>query len=355
LSIFDSQDFADHDQVSFCRDRSSGLFAIIAIHDVSLGPAVGGCRMWPYACEEEAIRDALRLSRGMTYKNAMAELPHGGGKSVILGDPRRDKSEALLRAFGRFVESLGGRYVAAPDVGMSVHDMDIMSGETRYVAGVSNQSRASGDPSPFTAHGVLAALRVAVEHRLQRSSLEGLRVALQGVGSTGMQLCQLLHEQGAALVVADVNPQAAAEAVARFGARAVRPEDIHAEDVDVFAPCALGAVLNDESVAVGAARCAVRTGLRGQRRRDHQRGGRDRRHLRPGRGVEARREDRSAAARHSLRGADQGRGSIPRGRRHGPREARGGAGCGPPGRRPLRERRGAPGAGRPAHPSEGIR
>ena len=249
MSIFDSQDFADHDQVSFCRDRSAGLFAIIAIHDVTLGPAVGGCRMWPYASEEDAIRDALRLSRGMTYKNAMAELPHGGGKSVILGDPRRDKSEALLRAFGRFVESLGGRYVAAPDVGMSVRDMDIMSGETRHVAGVSNRSRASGDPSPFTAHGVFAALRVAVEHHLQRQSLEGLRVALQGVGSVGMHLCQLLHEQGAALVVADVNPEAVAEAVARFGARAVRPEDIYAEDVDVFAPCALGAVLDDESVA----------------------------------------------------------------------------------------------------------
>ena len=249
MSIFDSQDFADHDQISFCRDRSSGLFAIIAIHDVTLGPAVGGCRMWPYASEEDAIRDALRLSRGMTYKNAVAELPHGGGKSVILGDPRRDKSEALLRAFGRFVETLGGRYVAAPDVGMSVRDMDIMSGETRHVAGLSNRSRASGDPSPFTAQGVFAALRVAVEHRLQRSSLEGLRVALQGVGSTGMQLCRLLHEQGAALVVADVNPEAVAEAVARFGARAVRPEDIHAEEVDVFAPCALGAVLNDESVA----------------------------------------------------------------------------------------------------------
>ncbi len=248
MSIFEAEDFADHDQVSFCRDRSAGLFAIIAIHDVTLGPAAGGCRMWPYASEEEAIRDALRLSRGMTYKNVMAELPHGGGKSVILGDPRTDKSEALLRAFGRFVESLGGRYIAAEDVGMTADDMDIVAGETHHVAG-SNRSRASGDPSPFTAHGVFAALRVAVEHQLQRSSLEGLRVALQGVGSVGMHLCRLLHEQGAELVVADVDPEAVAEAVARFGARAVGPEDIYAEDVDVFAPCALGAVLDDESVA----------------------------------------------------------------------------------------------------------
>jgi leucine dehydrogenase len=257
VNLFDSQDFADHDQVSFCRDRSSGLFAIIAIHDVTLGPAVGGCRMWPYASEEDALRDALRLSRGMTYKNVMAELPHGGGKSVILGDPRRDKSEALLRAFGRFVESLGGRYIAAEDVGISVRDMEVMGSETRYVAGVSNRSGAGGDPSPFTAQGVFAALRVAVEHRLQRSSLDGLRVAVQGVGSVGTQLCRLLHEQGAELVVADVNAQAVAQAVAGFGARAVRPEDILSEKVDAFAPCALGGVLNDESVSKLAASLVV--------------------------------------------------------------------------------------------------
>jgi leucine dehydrogenase len=249
LSIFEAEDFADHDQVSFCRDRGAGLFAIIAIHDVTLGPAAGGARMWPYASEAEATRDALRLSRGMTYKNVMADLPHGGGKAVILGDPRTDKSEALLRAFGRFIDALGGRYIAAEDVGMTAGDMDIMASETRHVAGVSNGRGASGDPSPFTAHGVFAALRVAVQHQLQRESLEGLRVAVQGVGSVGMYLCQLLHAQGATLVVSDVNPEAVAEAVARFGARAVRPEDIYAEDVDVFAPCALGAVLNDETLA----------------------------------------------------------------------------------------------------------
>ncbi|HEY5658006.1 MAG TPA: Glu/Leu/Phe/Val dehydrogenase dimerization domain-containing protein [Myxococcota bacterium] len=248
MSIFDSQDFADHEQVFFCRDRGAGLSAIVAIHDSTLGPAVGGCRMWPYATEDDAVRDALRLSRAMTYKNAMADLPHGGGKSVILGDPQRDKSEALLRAFGRAIEGLGGHYIAAEDVGISVRDIEIMGRETRHVAGVSNRNRASGDPSPFTAQGVFAALRVAVEHRLERASLEGLCVAIQGVGSVGMQLCGLLHEAGVELVVTDVNPQAVAEAVSRFGARAVRPEDIYTEPVDAFSPCALGAVLNDETV-----------------------------------------------------------------------------------------------------------
>jgi leucine dehydrogenase len=260
VTVFDATELADHEQVSFCRDLRSGLFAIVAIHDATLGPAVGGCRMWPYASEEDAVRDALRLSLGMTYKNALADLPLGGGKSVILGDPGRDKSEALLRAFGRFIDTLGGRYIAAEDVGFSVRDVELVGRETRYVAGVSSGRAASGDPSPFTAQGVLVALRVAVEHALGCTSLDGLRVAVQGVGKVGMQLCRALHQENADLVVADVNPEAVGAAVAHFGARAVHPEDILSEDVDVFAPCALGAVLDDDAlgklranVVVGAA------------------------------------------------------------------------------------------------------
>ncbi|MDH3519814.1 MAG: amino acid dehydrogenase [Myxococcales bacterium] len=255
MSLFDSEDFAEHEQVVFCRDGCSGLSAIIAIHDTTLGPAVGGCRMRRYAFEDDAIRDALRLSRAMTYKNAMAELPLGGGKSVILGDPSSDKSEALLRAFGRCVDALGGRYVVAEDMGIGVRDIEIVARETRHVAGVSNRGGAGGDPSPFTAQGVLIGMRVAVEHRLGRSALDGLRVAVQGVGAVGAHLCRLLHEENAELIVADRNPAAAAAAVAAFGARAVHPEDLLAEEMDVFAPCALGGVLDD------AATCALRASI----------------------------------------------------------------------------------------------
>jgi leucine dehydrogenase len=248
MSIFESAEYCEHDQVVFCRDRAAGLFAIIAIHDRTLGPAVGGCRMWPYDSEAEAIRDVLRLSRGMTYKNAMAGLPLGGGKSVILGDPRRDKSEALLRAFGRFVEGLGGRYIAAEDVGFSVEDIEVVGRETGHVAGLESGGAASGDPSPFTAYGVLSGMRAAVEHRLARKSLEGVRVAVQGLGHVGVYLCRLLHEAGASLVVADVDAGRVRQVVAEVGARPVAADVIHAQDVDVFAPCALGAVLDDTTI-----------------------------------------------------------------------------------------------------------
>jgi leucine dehydrogenase len=248
MSVFESTEFGEHDQVVFCRDRAAGLYAIIAIHDRTLGPAVGGCRMRPYDSEAEAIRDVLRLSRGMTYKNAMAGLPLGGGKSVILGDPRRDKSEALLRAFGRFVEGLSGRYIAAEDVGFSVDDIEVVGRETRHVAGLESGLAASGDPSPFTAYGVLVGMRVAVEHRLARKSLEGVRIAVQGLGHVGSHLCRLLHQEGASLVVADIDEAKTRTVAAECDARSVPVADIHAQDVDVFAPCALGAVLDDATI-----------------------------------------------------------------------------------------------------------
>jgi leucine dehydrogenase len=239
----------DHEAVLRCRDEQTGLRAVIAIHDTTLGPAAGGCRMWPYACEDEALRDALRLARGMTYKSALADLPFGGGKSVILGDPARDKTEGLLRTFGRFVEHLAGRYVAAEDVGISVRDVEAIASETAHVAGLAHGCHASGDPSPLTARGVLVGMRAAVAARLGRDSLAGLRVAIQGVGAVGGQLCRMLHAEGARLVVADLSDRAVRDAIARYGADAVAGDAIVAADADVFAPCALGGIIDDDAVA----------------------------------------------------------------------------------------------------------
>jgi len=248
MTIFEAAEYAEHDEVVFCRDRTSGLRAIIAIHDRTLGPAAGGCRMWPYASEADAVRDVLRLSRGMSFKNAMAGLPLGGGKSVILGDPHRDKTPELLRAFGRAVDRLDGRYVAAEDVGIGVEDVALMAQETRHVAGRAGGDAASGDPSPFTAYGVFVGIRAAVAHRLGRPSLEGVRVAVQGLGNVGSTLCRFLHGAGARLVVADLDPIAVEAAVAQFGAQVATPEKILEQEADVVSPCALGAVFDDASI-----------------------------------------------------------------------------------------------------------
>ncbi len=246
MSVFSETSFDDHEQVVFCHDRDSGLKAIIAIHDTTLGPALGGCRMWPYASDDEALNDVLRLSRGMTYKAAISGLDQGGGKSVIIGDPRKDKSPALFQALGRFVESLGGRYIVAEDVGITVADMDEVERITDHVAGTT--AKSCGDPSPGTAWGVMHGMRAAIRHKMGKDSLEGLTVAVQGLGHVGMYLCQFLHERGVRLVVADIQKDAVAEAMKRFGARAVSTDRIMSEEADIFAPCALGAVLNDETI-----------------------------------------------------------------------------------------------------------
>jgi leucine dehydrogenase len=248
MNVFDAPDFAGHEQIVLCHDAATGLRAIIAIHDTALGPAAGGCRMWPYPDPEHALADALRLSRGMSYKAALADLPLGGGKAVILGDPRRDKTPALLRAFARHVHALGGRYKAAEDVGIGVEDVHVMREETPHVAGLTQGARGSGDPSPFTARGVFAGIRAAVAHRMGRQDLSGLRVAVQGVGNVGSHLCALLHAAGAKLFVADPHGPAVRSARDRFDAEPVEPADILAADVDVLAPCALGAVIDDESL-----------------------------------------------------------------------------------------------------------
>jgi leucine dehydrogenase len=245
LTVTNHPEFDHHEQVVFCHDEESGLRAIIAVHNTNLGPAAGGCRMWPYASLDEALTDALRLSRAMSYKNAMAGLPLGGGKSVIIGDPRKDKSEALFEAFGAYVQGLKGSYYVAEDVGISVEDIEVVGRRTDYVFGVAD---GFGDPSPVTAQGCFNALKAAVKFVHGDDSLEGIRVAVQGVGHVGYHYCKLLHEAGAELRVADIHEDAVTRAVQDFGAQAVAPQTIYAQNVDVFAPCALGGILNEDTI-----------------------------------------------------------------------------------------------------------
>lgn len=245
MNVFALMEKYDHEQLVFCYDKASGLKAVIGIHDTTLGPALGGCRMWPYQQEEEAVLDALRLSRGMSYKNAAMGLNLGGGKAVIWGNARTDKSEELFRAFGRFVQSLGGRYITAEDVGTSLADIAQIQNETEYVVG---RADLSGDPSPVTAFGVYRGIKAAAQQALGRESLSGLRVAVQGVGKVGYHLCRHLHEEGAQLIVTDISQENVARVVNEFGAEAVEPEAIYGVACDIFAPCALGAVLNDDTI-----------------------------------------------------------------------------------------------------------
>ena len=252
MAVFSLSDFADHEQVVFVSDDKSGLKAIIAVHNSKLGPALGGCRMWPYATEEEAVRDVLRLSRGMTYKSAMANLKLGGGKSVIIGNPRTHKTPELLAAFARALEQLNGRYIAAEDSGTSVADMKYMTQFTQHVAGFhdkpSDAGTRSGDPSPATAYGTFIGIQAAVKERLGRDSLDGLRVAVQGVGNVGFDLARQLKEAGAQLWVTDIHREPLVQAGKELGATVVAPDEIFGLDVDVFAPCALGAILNDTTI-----------------------------------------------------------------------------------------------------------
>ena len=252
MSVFSAADFDGHEQVVFCSDAGSGLRAVIAIHNCHRGPALGGCRMWPYASEHDAVRDALRLSRGMTYKSAMARLPLGGGKAVVIGDPRRDKSRALHEALAHAVDRLGGRYIVAEDSGTTVADMQLMRHFTPHVAGVEERITAngiqSGDPSPATAYGVFVGIRAAVRIRLGQDSLTGLRVALQGVGHVGLALARRLEAAGARLWITDVRREALSRAARELAATVVEPQEIFGLDVDLFAPCALGAVIDDQTL-----------------------------------------------------------------------------------------------------------
>lgn len=245
MTLFTSEHFDGHEQVVFASDAKTGLKAIIAVHDTNRGPALGGCRMWAYDSEEEAIADVLRLSRGMTYKNALANLPWGGGKSVIIGDATSDKTPAMMEAMGVAVARLNGRYIVAEDVGTTPEDMVEINKATDHVRGVEGKGF---DPSPATAYGCFAGIKASVKERLGRGDLEGIRVAVQGLGHVGYDLALQLREAGADLVVADINENAVAKARNELGAKVVARDAIHAENVDVFAPCALGAVINDETV-----------------------------------------------------------------------------------------------------------
>lgn len=248
MKIFEIMENFDYEQLVFCQDKASGLKAIICVHDTTLGPALGGTRMWNYQNEEEAIQDVLRLARGMTYKNAAAGLNIGGGKTVIIGDSKTQKSEELFRALGRYVQALGGRYITAEDVGTNVQDMDWVKLETEFVTGVSSSYGSSGDPSPMTARGVWRGMKAAAKEVFGTDDLANKSVAVQGLGHVGYYLVQHLAEEGAKLIVTDINPEAVAQVVNETGATAVKPEDIYSVDVDIFAPCALGAVINDDTI-----------------------------------------------------------------------------------------------------------
>lgn len=245
MKKFDYMEKYDYEQLVFCYDETSGLKAVICIHDTTLGPALGGTRMWVYEDEDEAILDALRLGRGMTYKAAAAGLNLGGGKTVIIGDSKKDKSEELWRAFGRYVQSLNGRYITAEDVGTSVEDMDYVAMETDYVTGLSG---TSGDPSPVTAYGVYMGMKACAQEAYGNDSLEGKVVAVQGLGHVGYYLCKHIFEEGGKLIVTDIDQDLVDRIVTEFGATAVSPDEIYGVECDIYAPCALGATVNDETI-----------------------------------------------------------------------------------------------------------
>lgn len=255
MSVYQSPDFDNHEHVSFFCDETTGLRAIVAIHSTApFGIAGGGCRMWPYGSDDEALNDALRLSRAMSYKLALCDMPAGGAKCVVIGDPAKDKSEALLRALGRAVERLNGKYIIAEDVGTTTEDMRVIGKETKFVVGKQT------DTGPATAYGTFVGLRTAAMKAFGKTDLTGLRVAVQGLGNVGRRLCRHLARAGAKLVVSDVNENAVKAVVSdgELGATAVLPDAIFDQDVDIFAPCALGAILNDSTIP--RLRCKVIAG-----------------------------------------------------------------------------------------------
>ena len=242
------QKCGNHEQVIFCHDKDTGLKAMIAIHDTTLGPALGGTRMWNYASEEEALVDVLRLSEGMTYKAAAAGLNLGGGKAVIIGDYKKDKSEGMFRAFGQYINTLNGRYITAEDVGTTVRDMEQVYMETPWVTGIPKGLGGSGDPSPYTAHGVLMAIKASCMEKLGTENLNGVRVAVQGLGNVGSNLVKYLSEEGAIITIADIDQERVKQVAETYNCEVVGPDAISEVECDVYAPCALGATVNDQSI-----------------------------------------------------------------------------------------------------------
>jgi len=250
MAVFSKESHRNHDGVHFFNDKSTGLRAIIAVHDTLLGPALGGTRLWTYQSEEDALKDVLRLSRGMTYKAACAGLALGGGKTVILGPPpsEEDKRMAMFRAFGRAVDSLNGSYVTAEDVGTSVEDMVAVKEETNHVTGLPIENGGSGDPSPFTAQGVFLGLKIAVKHQMNKENLDDVKVLVQGIGHVGWSLIEKLTKSGARVVVTDINDEMVEKAKSEFGCSSCDSNQWMLQDVDVYAPCALGGTLNSHTI-----------------------------------------------------------------------------------------------------------
>jgi len=248
MNIFESMAKDGHEQLIFCHDKTSGLKAIIGIHDTSLGPALGGCRMWPYSKEEDAVVDVLRLSRGMTYKSGAAGCNYGGGKVVLWGDPQKDKSEELFRALGRFVEGLNGRFITGTDVGTVASDFVWSSYETSYVVALPEEFGGSGDSSVITAYGVWRGIKACAKEVFGDDQLKGLRVAVQGVGKVGYHLVGHLYEEGAMVTVCDINKAYVDRVVAKYPVRVVEPDAIYDVECDIFSPNALGGVINDETL-----------------------------------------------------------------------------------------------------------
>ncbi len=247
-SVFNKMAENDHQKVVFCQDKATGLKAIIAIHDTTLGPALGGTRMWQYKSEAEALHDVLRLSRGMTYKAAITGLNLGGGKAVIIGDSKKDKSEALMRKYGKFIENLNGEYITAEDVGTSPKDMEYIKMETRHVAGIPESLGGLGDPSPVTAFGVYMGMKACAKHMYGNDSLAGKVVAVQGVGHVGENLVKHLREENAKVYISDINEERLAYIAKKYGAEVVANNSIYDLNIDIYAPCALGATVNTETL-----------------------------------------------------------------------------------------------------------
>ncbi|MDH5366115.1 MAG: leucine dehydrogenase [Cyclobacteriaceae bacterium] len=260
-----------HEQVVFCYDEPTGLKAIIGIHNTVLGPALGGTRMWNYTSESEALTDALRLSRGMTYKAAITGLNIGGGKAVIIGDASKMKTEAFMRRFGRFVESLGGRYITAEDVNMKTKDMEYISMETKHVTGLPESMGGGGDPSPVTAYGTYLGMKASAKKVYGNDSLSGKKVAVQGVGQVGMHLVERLSKEGAEVYITDISEEKLSKVASQHGAKVVGQEEIYDLDVDIYAPCALGATLNDDTI--GRLKCQIVAGAANNQLEDENRHG----------------------------------------------------------------------------------
>ncbi|WP_395044017.1 Glu/Leu/Phe/Val dehydrogenase [Flavobacterium sp.] len=246
--VFGQLSFDNHEQIVFCNDKDTGLKAIIGIHNSVLGPALGGTRMWNYANEWEALNDVLRLSRGMTYKSAITGLNLGGGKAVIIGDAKTQKTPEMMRKFGEFVNSLSGRYITAEDVGMVTADMDTVRDVTPYVTGISESRGGSGNPSPVTAFGVYMGMKAAAKYQFGSNKLDGKKILVQGIGHVGETLVEYLTKEGALVQIADINQAKMEEVSKKYGVSIFSGEDLYAADVDIYSPCALGATINDDTV-----------------------------------------------------------------------------------------------------------